>query len=236
MSDFLTENLVKEKPYGYDQKEKEEIFIPALKEELCFHYDNNNAYHRFCVNKGFDPHQFMGKIDEIPPVQVSVFKELGSSLNSVPKENIKLTLQSSATSGIPSNIPVDAITSKRQARTMIKVVGDYIGNERKPFLIMDVDPSSGFREILGARYAAVSGYLNFASEAGYFLKVNENRQYYFDIEAIEQFIDKLNGQSAVVFGFTYILYSEVLQVLKQQNKHLSFRKVPRSFILVVGRN
>ena len=224
-SDLLTESLVKEKPFGYDEKTKNDIFLPALMEELCFHYDNNEMYHRFCVNKGFDPHSFDGRIEDIPPVQVSVFKELGNKLNSVPKENIKLTLQSSATSGIPSSIPVDAVTSKRQARTMIKVVGDYIGNERKPFLIMDVDPASGFREILGARYAAVSGYLNFASEAGYFLKVNENKQYYFDIEGIEEFIEKLNGQSAVVFGFTYILYSEVLQPLKEQG---------RSFVLPKG--
>ena len=204
MSDYLTEHLVKEKPFGYSQEEKKSLFDPALIEELCFHYDNNEMYRRFCENKGFDPHSFKGDIEEIPPVQVSVFKELGRNLNSVPKENIKLTLQSSATSGVPSSIPVDSITSKRQARTMIKVVGDYIGNERKPFLIMDVDPSEGFRQILGARYAAVSGYLNFASEAGYFLKVDANNRYYFDIEGIENFIAKLNGNSTVVFGFTYI--------------------------------
>lgn len=218
MSDLLTDSLAKEKPFGYSKTEKDEKFLPALMEEICFHFDNNEMYRRFCENKGFNPHVFKGSIEEIPPVQVSVFKELGNRLNSVPAENIKLTLQSSATSGIPSSIPVDGITSKRQARTMIKVVGDFIGNERKPFLVMDVDPATGFREILGARYAAVSGYLNFASEAGYFLKVNENKQYYFDIEGIEEFINKLKGKSSVVFGFTYILYSEVLQPLKEQNR------------------
>ncbi len=207
MSDFLTDKLVKEKAFGYSEAERKSLFDPALKEELCFHYENNEMYRKFCDNKGFDPHNYSDDINEIPPVQVSVFKELGSKLNSVPKEDIKLTLQSSATSGIPSSIPVDSITSKRQARTMIKVVSDFIGNERKPFLIMDVDPSSGFRQILGARYAAVSGYLNFASEARYFLKVNEHNQYYFDIEGIEEYIKQLNNQSSLVFWFTYILYS-----------------------------
>jgi len=232
MSDYLTEHLVKEKPFGYSQEEKKSLFKPALIEELCFHYDNNEMYRRFCKNKGFDPHSFNGDIEEIPPVQVSVFKELGRNLNSVPKENIKLTLQSSATSGVPSSIPVDSITSKRQARTMIKVVGDYIGNERKPFMIMDVDPSEGFRQILGARYAAVSGYLNFASEAGYFLKVDANNRYYFDIEGIENFIAKLNGNSTVVFGFTYILYSEVLQPLEE--KGICFKLPEGSKIIHIG--
>ncbi|MBE5963902.1 MAG: acyl-CoA reductase [Lachnospira sp.] len=215
---FLTEDLVKRSPFEYEKNEKQPggQFYEALIEEICFHYDSNLMYRNFCDNKGFNPHRFNGELCEIPSVQVSVFKELGSKLNSVPREDIKLTLQSSATSGVPSSVPVDAITSKRQARSMIKVVGSYIGNERKPFLVMDVDPMSGFREILGARYAAVSGYLNFASEVGYFLKVNDNNTYYFDIDGIKSYIAGLGGKSAVVFGFTYILYSEVVRPLMEQ--------------------
>ena len=238
--EFLTDKLVKEPPFVYNvyntEATEDKKFYTALMEELCFHYDNNPLYHSFCENKGFDPHNFTGSLAEIPPVQVSVFKELGRQLNSVPKESIKLTLQSSATSGIPSSVPLDSITSKRQAKTMVKVIGDYIGNERKPFLIMDVDPASGFREILGARYAAVSGYLNFASEAGYFLKVdNDSRRYYFDIEGIKDFIsNKLlpDLQSAVVFGFTYILYSEVLRPLSEQG--VSFKLPSGSKVIHIG--
>lgn len=231
---FLTDDLVKKTPFSYDIEEKRQggSFYNALLEELSFHYDNNELYRKFCDNKGFAPHGFVGDISELPPVQVSVFKELGASLNSVPRENIKLTLQSSATSGIPSSIPVDGLTAKRQARSMIKVVGDYIGNERKPFLVMDVDPMAGFREILGARYAAVSGYLNFASEVGYFLKVNDNRQYYFDVEGIQKFIGNLQGQSAVVFGFTYILYSEVIRPLTE--KGISFKLPSGSKVIHIG--
>ena len=225
---MLTDQLVKEQPFGQEH----EMFLTSLMEELCFHYDNNELYRAFCKNKNFNPYIFTGTLSEIPPVQVSVFKELGRQLNSVPKENIKLTLQSSATSGIPSSVPIDTITSKRQARAMTKVIGDFIGNERKPFLIMDVDPTSGFRHILGARYAAVSGYLNFASEAGYFLKVDENNRYYFDVDGIKSFIEKIGEQSAVVFGFTYILYSEVLHPLSEKN--ISFKLPKGSKIIHIG--
>ncbi len=241
--EFLTDKLVKKPPFNNINSDpgsneegmttKDSLFYPALMEELCFHYDNNPLYHSFCENKSFDPHSFTGTLAEIPPVQVSVFKELGRKLNSVPKDNIKLTLQSSATSGSPSSVPLDAVTSKRQAKTMVKVIGDYIGNERKPFLIMDVDPASGFREILGARYAAVSGYLNFASEAGYFLKVDDtSRRYYFDVDGIKDFIAKLNKQGAVVFGFTYILYSEVLRPLSE--REISFNLPTGSKIIHIG--
>lgn len=217
--DLLTEALLQNSPFSYDEKEKNNggAFYEAVKQELCFHYDNNPLYKRFCDNKKFNPNTFTGKVSEIPPVHVSVFKELGKTLGSVPKEDIKLTLQSSATSGVPSSVPVDKVTSKRQAKAMVKVVGDYIGNERKPFLVMDVDPMSGFRNILGARFAAVSGYLNFASKVGYFLKVNENNQYYFDIDGIKKYIEELDVNTpAVVFGFTYILYSEVIKPLIDQ--------------------
>ena len=223
MATFLTDSLVKEQAFHYENEKKKNQFYNALLEEICFHYDNNHLYHQFCDNKSFNPHTFDGEIEDIPPVQVSVFKELGKSLNSVPSVDIKLTLQSSATSGIPSSIPVDSITSKRQAKAMVRVVSEFIGNERKPFLIMDVDPTSGFRAILGARYAAVSGYLNFASEAEYFLKV-KNSNYYFDVNGINQYIKKIGNVSAVVFGFTYILYSEVLRPLSEQGVSLTLPK------------
>ena len=227
----LTEELLKKPPY--DENTADDIYVQALKEELLFHYRNNPAYRRFCDQKHFDPFAFSGDIEEIPPVYVSVFKELGRELCSVPDSDIKLTLQSSATSGVPSSIPVDSITAKRQRKAMIKVVGEYIGNERKPFMIMDVDPMSGFREILGARYAVVSGYLNFASSATYFLKVNEKKRYYYDTDEIKGYVDGLDtNQPVIVFGFTYILYSEI--VLPLQRQGCSFRLPEGSRVIHIG--
>lgn len=225
--DFLTEKLLQNSPFSYksDEKKNGGSFYNAVKEEICFHYDNNLLYKRFCDNKKFNPHDFLGPLSEIPLVHVAVFKEFGKTLGSVPKEEIKLILQSSATSGVPSSVPVDKLTSRRQAKAMVKVVGDFIGNERKPFLVMDVDPRSGFRNILGARFAAVSGYLNFASKVGYFLKVNENNQYYFDTEGIKEYIEDLDSNtSVVVFGFTYILYSEVIKFLVGQGLRFALPK------------
>lgn len=233
--DYRTEALVKAEPFSFEESEKKPggFFYEALKEELCFHYDNNEKYKKFCDKKNFDPNIFDGELADIPPVQVSVFKDLGCELASVPEDQIKLTLQSSATSGVPSSVPVDKLTSKRQAKAMVRVIGDYLGNQRKPFLILDVDPSTGFRELLGARFAAVSGYLNFASRAEYFLKVKENKAYYFDVDGIRRFISELkDDEPAVVFGFTYILYSEVIRPLHEQG--ISFTLPKGSKIIHIG--
>ena len=100
---FQMDELLKQDPYAFDAKEKRVggHFYTALIEELCYHYDQNPLYRKFSQNKGFNPHKFSGEISEIPPVQVSVFKELGKHLSSVPSKDIRFTLQSSATSGIP---------------------------------------------------------------------------------------------------------------------------------------
>lgn len=196
-------------------QEAEDLFMQALQEETIFHYEHNDMYRRFCDRKCFDPYKPF-TIEEMPPVSVSVFKELGFKLNSVPKEDLTLALQSSATSGIPSTIVVDKETAKRQAKAMIKVIGEFIGKERKPFLIMDIDPRSSYKKLLGARFAAVTGYLRFANKTGYFLKADENNVSYFDVDGIQEYVRALDtDKPVVVFGFTYILYQHVLQSIEK---------------------
>ncbi len=235
MNGLKTEELLKNAPYSFQKEDKIQgsLFYESLKEELCYHYANNEMYRRFCERKAFDPNKFQGDLSEIPPVQVSVFKELGMQLNSVPKTDIRLTLQSSATSGIPSSIPVDKITSRRQAKSMVQIIGNFIGNERKPFLIMDVDPASGFRNLLGARYAAVSGYLNFASKAEFFLKVDQRGLYYFDVDAITNYVSNLkDNEPVIVFGYTYLLYSEVVRPMTERK--LTFPLPAGSKVIHIG--
>ena len=218
-----TDDLLELAPYDGSLK-ADDLFMQALQEECVFHYEHNEMYHRFCDRKGFDPHKPF-TIEEIPPVSVSVFKELGFKLNSVPEEDLTLALQSSATSGVPSTIVVDKETAKRQAKAMIKVISEFIGKERKPFLIMDIDPRSSYKKLLGARFAAVTGYLRFANKTGYFLKADENNVSYFDVGGIQEYVKALEADKpVVVFGFTYILYQHVLQSIEKSDVKIQLPK------------
>lgn len=210
---------------AYDgSAEADKVFMNALQEELIFHYEHNEMYRQFCNRKNFDPHNEIKRLEEIPPVAVSVFKDLGFKLGSVPKEDLTLALQSSATSGVPSTIVLDKVTAKRQGKAMVKVISSIIGNERKPFLVMDIDPSSAERRLLGARFAAVTGYLKFSNKTGYFLKAKDGVSY-FDVEGIKQFISELpQEQPVVVFGFTYILYQNVLKTIQQSGEKIQLPK------------
>lgn len=229
-----TENLLSFGPYD-GTREADSAFTEALRHEMIFHYGNNPLYRRFCDTKGFDPSKWDGSLESIPPVAVSVFKDLGFELSSVPKEDVQMALQSSATSGVPSTIVVDKTTAKRQSKAMVKVMGDFIGKSRIPFLIMDIDPRSGgmARALLGARFAAVTGYLKFASKTGYFLKTTDEGVSYFDIEGIENYLGTLpDDKPVVVFGFTYILYQNVLRAVEESGKKI---KLPEgSKIIHIG--
>lgn len=217
------DQLFAEPVYSADPQ-TDALYLKALQDELIFHYEHNDMYRQFCNRKGFDPHAELTDIKQIPPVAVSVFKNLGFGLASVPKEDIKLRLQSSATSGTPSTIVVDKITSKRQAKAMVKVMQEFIGKDRKPFLVMDIDPRSEFRALLGARFAAITGYLNFASKSGYFLKA-KNGVSYFDIDAIKEYLKEIPAdQPVVVFGFTYIMYSNVLKAILEKGEKIQLPK------------
>lgn len=217
-----TENLLTFAPYDGSEQAKS-AFNEALKQEMIFHYENNSMYRRFCDTKGFNPFKWDGCLENIPPVAVSVFKDLGFALASVPDNEVQMALQSSATSGVPSTIVVDKTTAKRQSKAMVKVMSDFIGNSRIPFLVMDIDPRSGgmARALLGARFAAVTGYLKFSSKTGYFLKTTDTGVSYFDIEGINEFLEKLpKDKPVIVFGFTYILYQNVLKAIEESGKKI----------------
>lgn len=217
--------LLKEAPFSYQKREHKELFTKALKEELCFHYQHNDAYRQFCQRKNFNPELFTGVLEKLPPVAVSVFKELGENLRSVPQEEVKISLQSSATSGKPSTVVVDKTTAKRQAKAMVRVMKEFIGADRKPFVVVDVSPQPENFQFLGARYAAIGGYLNFASEVAYALELDQQGIASFQEQKIEQYIQsQLNNDPMVVFGFTYILFSYVVKTLSAKNSSLKLPK------------
>jgi hypothetical protein len=207
-----TDALLEYQPYSYDAIQHKALFKESLLEELIHHYKNNKYYRNFCVRKGFNPETYSGDISDIPPVAVSVFKELGSQLSSVDTDDIKISLQSSATSGIPSTVVLDKITSKRQSKAMIKVVQQFIGKERKHFIICDVKPRPEKVKLMGARFAAIGGYLNFANSVEYILDVTAKNEFLFDAEKLAKHIASLDPNvPIVVFGFTYILFDQIIK-------------------------
>ena len=194
-------------PFDLDDSIKNPLFKKNLLDELIHHYENNLMYNKFCKKNNFNPLKFSGEITEIPYIPVHVFKAIGHKLSSVSSDEVKMSLQSSATSGVPSTILLDSITARRQTIAMARVMQDVLGSNRRPFCIMDIDPSSSNAKSLGARAAAVRGYLNFASSSNFFIDSSDKNKPLEFLEA--QFIQYLSSlkkdEPIVIFGFTFVL-------------------------------
>ena len=215
---FPYKSVLDAPPFALSEEEKHPLFKENLLAELIHHFDNNEMYRKFCQKNEFDPHQFSGEITEIPPIPVAIFKRLGGRLSSVNQASIKGALQSSATSGIPSTILLDKITARRQTKAMARVIQEVLGSKRRPFCIMDIDPTSSQSAQLGARGAAVRGYLNFASSAHFFIQADEqNSTLSFSEKAFVEYLNTLNtSDPLVIFGFTFVLYQTVFLPLKKR--------------------
>ena len=72
-------------PAYADDEEQQCLYLKALQEELVFHYEHNEMYRQFCDRKGFDPHKEITSLEDIPPVAVSVFKDLTWGWHPCPK-------------------------------------------------------------------------------------------------------------------------------------------------------
>jgi len=228
-----TDALLEFHPYSYDVLQRKTLFNESLLEELTHHYKNNKYYRNFCERKGFNPENFSGDISDIPTVSVSVFKELGSLLGSVDADDIKISLQSSATSGVPSTVVLDKITSKRQSKAMIKVVQEFIGKERKHFIICDVKPKPENLKLMGARFAAIGGYVNFANSVEYILDVSEKNEFIFDADKLANHIASLDPEvPIVIFGFTYLLFAQIIKPYTGSN--LNFKLPKGSKLIHIG--
>jgi hypothetical protein len=215
-SDDVIAQLLSVEPYSLDPQRKYELLREGVLLELRHHYANSVPFQRFCKARDFDPKLFNSDLENIPPVPVGVFKSLGYSLHSVNKESLRFALHSSATSGQPSTVLIDQVTSKRQAKAMARVMSDFLGAQRRPFIVFDIDPTLSSPGAIGARRAAISAYLRFASEAHFVMNETANGEIVIDPVRLRSAIEATNGTNAIVFGFTYVLHAAVRDSLESR--------------------
>ena len=166
-------------PFSKNEVEKSELFHRALYEAFKQHMEKNDLFRGYCIKRNFKLTGPLENLADYPYLPVGIFKK--RNLSSVPANDIKTILHSSATTGTPSTIAIDAITSKRQTMASTKVMIDYLGNYRRPFLILDEDPVKTKSKEISARQAATCGFLMLANSTEYFLK-NTNGQLITDVE------------------------------------------------------
>ncbi|MEM6909314.1 MAG: acyl-CoA reductase [Pseudomonadota bacterium] len=217
------DRLLQEPPYGLPEDQRQARLLTAMNEAFGYHAAHCPAYARFVAKRGFSPQHRFTDLAEFPFLPAQAFKENPQMLRSVAAEDIRTTLSSSATSGIPSTIGVDKVTAKRQVRALSNVISQALGPKRRPVLVFDVSPEKDGGGGLGARGAAVRGFLNLASDVQYLMEPAPGGTLRLNEDAMES---ALAGQSepVLVFGFTFVLYAYAIAPLLAAGKTFALPK------------
>ena len=229
------EKLLRNKPHHLNSLDKDLLFKAALAENFKHHYDNCAPYQRLCNKRGwYSPLNKDFNLEDFPYLPVEIFKSM--HLSSTLSTKVIKTLKSSATSGqTPSTIFLDKETSKRQMQTLVWFLSHRLGKNRRPFIVMDIDPKDirYGQNTISARAAAVRGFLTAASSYNYCMTQDKAGELHIELEKLEKSLQEAqkSGHKAIIFGYTYVFY---VYVAKQLQKNGIKFKLPNVTILHIG--
>ncbi|MDP6648418.1 MAG: acyl-protein synthetase [Candidatus Woesearchaeota archaeon] len=221
----LVQDLVSRPQYSIPQAEKEKLLLKILKAQIT-DMNGKNRHLKSMYSKLMVNIPGIKKIADIPFIPVQMFKKF--DLTTCNKADIVRTLKSSSTTGQnPSKISIDKITASRQTKALTSILSSYLGNKRRPFLVIDTKSQNVQSFDLTARGAAIRGLSTFAKSITYALKETPNGGIELDIKEFKEFCKKYKGQDVYVFGFTYIIWTKLVQALKKLSKktNIEFKSI-----------
>jgi len=205
--------------------EKAAAYTELLTARTVFHRNYCEPYGRLLKALGI-PEKVAFSAETVPMLPVSVFKEL--SLKSVPEEAVFKMLTSSGTSGQRvSQIYLDAETAANQQQVLYRIIADFTGENRIPYLVLDTKKTLRDRKMFSARGAGILGFSLLASRTCYAL--DENME--LDIPAVQNFLAEHRNEPVLAFGFTFIIYKHVIRVLEEKKIRLD---IPNGILIHGG--
>lgn len=203
-------------PFQLDKESKYKILLPAIGKLDRRHKLKSNLYKRLSNINKVNTINFK-KISEVPFIPVQLFKT--HDLISIDKKEIVKTLTSSGTTGEKvSKIYLDKETSFMQTKALVKIISDFIGSKRLPMIIIDSKSIFDEKKFFTARAAGILGMANFGRD--HFYALDEEMK--IDLEGLQKWLKKHQGQPKFMFGFTYMIWQYLYQKCKSTNKILDF--------------
>ena len=157
----------------------------------------------------------LGSIEDLPFIHSSVFKTF--QLQSVPKREIYVQLQSSGTTGSPSIIGLSRENAMLQRLALSKITEDFLQVKRPVMLVIDSKETISRNTHFSARKAGIIGFGQLCSKQFFLLDEKMNI-----ITAVLDSILRSN-QKILVFGFTSLVWSTLqkLDISEDQRRSLS---------------
>ena len=217
------ENLLAQPPYGVDSQQRHSALLTLLKKELAYASDRNSRFRNYVEHWPID-FRVAGTIAALPYLPVGVFKS-NPPLVLVGADEVKRTLTSSATTGqVPSRIVLDAATAKRMTKGVVTIIRDFIGPARRPYLVVDTPENVTTQAQLGARGAAIQALGSFATEVVCCLRPDQGDST-LDLEKLLACAAKWKDVDVLVYGFTHVVWTQLVQPLQRQGITLGIPNV-----------
>jgi hypothetical protein len=218
------ESILMKPPYSVAPSEKHETLLALLKKEIAFAGERSPGFRNYTEHWPIPFGEAM-QISDLPYLPVGVFKT-NPPPALVGSDDVKRTLMSSATTGqAPSRIVLDAGTSKRMTKGVVTIVRDFIGPARRPYLVVDTPDNLAARGQMGARAAAIQGVRSFATEAVSCLRSSQSGDAVLDLERLLACASKWRGTEVLVYGFTSVIWTHLVQPLQSQGATLDMPNV-----------
>ncbi len=213
-------DLIAQEQFKILQAEKERALLPVLAQQVKDNVAFSQQLKKFYTSLGRDPSAY-ASIADIPPIPVSMFKKF--PLKTCPDDQVSRVLNSSATtSGIPSRIYINKETALRQSKGLVAILKNFIGNARRPVLVIDTESvNKGDADTLSARGAAIRGISNFGKKMVYVMDERDG-ELFLNREKLQGFISEFAGQEILASGFTYIIWTRFVKQLQDSGLKLDF--------------
>ena len=218
--DNQVDALLSGAPYQMPPPQRVPALLEAIKAAIASACARNASYRNYVQHWPVD-YRTAPRLADLPFLPVGVFKT-EPPLALVEPGEVTRTLTSSATTGqVPSRVVLDAVTARRMTRGVTSIVRDFIGAERRPYLVIDTPEALAGRTQLGARGAAVQGLRAFATEVVCCLKANPAGEPSLDLNRLFDFAARWKGAEVLVYGFTYALWNHLVQPLRSLGRTLN---------------
>jgi acyl-protein synthetase LuxE len=210
--------------YALDPEQRQGSLLAVLKKELAYACEQNARFRNYVEHWPVD-FQTADKIADLPYLPVGTFKT-NPALALVEAHEIRRTLTSSATTGqTPSRVVLDGETSKRMTKGVTKIIRDFIGPARRPYLVIDTPENLRTQDELGARGAAIQGLGSFATEVVCCLRCDSEGNASLDLEKLLDCAAKWNHTEVLAYGFTYVIWTQLVRPLQRLGLTLNFPNV-----------
>jgi phenylacetate-coenzyme A ligase PaaK-like adenylate-forming protein len=215
---MLTIEEISSKADSFTTLDELESFKYTLFRNLTdFHVQKCSAYKRI-VESFFQTYRSSNHIEELPYIPIGLFKQM--DLISAPQSTIVTTLNSSGTSGNTSRVYLDKITAINQIKVLTNIFFETISTKKMPLIVIDSGNNVVPSRAINARSAAVKGFSIFASEVHYVLDKNSDIQ----LDQIAKLAEKFGESEILFFGFTFVIWKNLLKELESNNIKFTFKK------------